>query len=186
MRRLECRKLSARVRKPSNNGWQSSCGRNGGKRKSAEEAKLGVRVRKRSNSESLLSGPRGRAPTNQAQSNAALISQGTADSNAGDYDRAITHYNEAIRLDPKSAVAFMNRGDAYMNKGNNDRAIADYNEAIRLDPKSALALIDRGVAYAKKGDTTEPSPILMRRFDSIPRVLTPLGTGASPIQEKAT
>ena len=33
----------------------------------------------------------------------ALISQGTADSNAGDYDTAIAYYNEAIRLDPTSA-----------------------------------------------------------------------------------
>src|SRR6516162_5515332 len=82
----------------------------------------------------------------------ALISQGSADSNLGDYDRAITDFNEAIRLDPKSALALMGRGDAYTNKGDHDRALADYNEAIRLDPKSALAFSDRGVAYANKGD----------------------------------
>ena len=82
----------------------------------------------------------------------ALVSQGNTDSNAGDYDRAIADFDEAIRLDPKSSIAFINRGDTYTNKGDNDRAIADYNEAIRLDPKSVLALSARGVAYAKKGD----------------------------------
>src|SRR6516225_3277754 len=82
----------------------------------------------------------------------ALISQGNTDSNAGDYDKAIGGYNDAIKLDPKSILGFIGRGDAYMNKGDYDRALANYNEAIRLDPKSALALSDRGVAYASKGD----------------------------------
>jgi tetratricopeptide (TPR) repeat protein len=83
---------------------------------------------------------------------AALVSQGNTDSSAGNYDRAIANFNEAIRLDPKSSLAFINRGDTYTNKGDHDRAIADYNEAIRLDPKSVLAFSARGVAYAKKGD----------------------------------
>jgi tetratricopeptide (TPR) repeat protein len=82
----------------------------------------------------------------------ALISQGSTDSHAGEYDKAIADYNEAIRLDPESILAFMGRGDAYTNKGDYDRALADYNEAIRLNPRSALALSDRGVAYASKGD----------------------------------
>src|SRR6516162_8692004 len=82
----------------------------------------------------------------------ALISQGNTDSNAGDYDKAIGGYNDAIKLDPKSILGFIGRGDAYMNKGDYNRALANYNEAIRLDPKSALALSDRGVAYASKGD----------------------------------
>jgi tetratricopeptide (TPR) repeat protein len=82
----------------------------------------------------------------------ALVSKGNTDSKAGDYDRAIADFNEAIRLDPKSSLAFRNRGDTYTNIGAHDRAIADYNEAIRLDPNDALALSARGVAYANKGD----------------------------------
>src|SRR5262249_24911338 len=83
---------------------------------------------------------------------AGLIRQSSADSNVGDYDKAIATLSEAIRLDPTSALALRNRGDAYANKGDNDRAIADFSEAIRLDPKSALTLSNRGVAYANKGD----------------------------------
>ena len=82
----------------------------------------------------------------------ALVSKGNTDSNAGDYNRAIADFNEAIRLDPKSSLAFRNLGDTYTNIGDHDRAIADYNEAIRLDPNDALALSARGVAYANKGD----------------------------------
>ena len=95
---------------------------------------------------------RNRAEAEARARYAALISQGNADSKAGEYDRAIAAYNEAIRLDPKSAFAYVSRGDAYADKGDNDRAIADFNEAIRLDPKSALAFRSRGVAYADKGD----------------------------------
>ena len=82
----------------------------------------------------------------------ALVSKGNTNSNAGDYDKAIADFNEAIRLDPKTSLAFRNRGDTYTNKGDHNRAIADYNEAIRLDSNDALALSARGVAYANKGD----------------------------------
>src|SRR6266567_3870887 len=65
---------------------------------------------------------------------------------------ALADYNEAIRLDPKSALALSDRGVAYGNKGDYDRALADLNEAIRLDPKSAHAFRNRDIVYAYKGD----------------------------------
>ena len=73
---------------------------------------------------------RTRAETEARTRYAALVSQGNTDSKAGNYDRAIADYNEAIRLDSKSTLAFIGRGDAYTNKGDHDRALADYNEAI--------------------------------------------------------
>jgi lipoprotein NlpI len=82
----------------------------------------------------------------------AFLGRGIAFSDKGDNDRAIADFNEAIRLDPKSAMAFDNRGSAYHDKGDNDRAIADYNEAIRLDPERAKAFNHRGYAYSDKGD----------------------------------
>ena len=115
-----------------------------------------------------------------------MISQGTADFNAGDYDRAIANYNEAVKLDPKSANAFRGRGKAYRDKGDHSRAIADFNEAIQLDPKSALAFMDRGDFTRTKVTTTEPSLITMKQFDSIPRVRSLSATGASLMQTKAT
>ena len=79
--------------------------------------------------------------------------EGEAAGRAGDYDRAMANFNEAIRLNQNDAVAFYDRGLTYSNKGDNDRAIADYSEAIRLDPKYALAFFNRGFIYANKGDT---------------------------------
>ncbi|MFZ1109035.1 MAG: tetratricopeptide repeat protein [Rhodomicrobium sp.] len=71
---------------------------------------------------------------------------------AGDYDRAISDYNQAIRLKPDYADAYNNRGNAYRAKGDNDRAIADYDQAIRLKPDYASAYNNRGASYNEKGD----------------------------------
>ena len=69
-----------------------------------------------------------------------------------DYDRAITDYNEALRLNPQYQFAYYNRGIAWRNKGDYDRAIADYNEAVRLNPKDADAYNNRGYAWSSKRD----------------------------------
>src|SRR5262249_37241145 len=82
----------------------------------------------------------------EAKRYAALVIQGNAVANTGDYDRAIATFNEVIRLDPNNALAFGSRGLAYWKKGDNDRAMADYNEAIRLNPNNPLALGNRGNA----------------------------------------
>lgn len=71
---------------------------------------------------------------------------------AGDYDRAIKQYTEAIRLDPANTKYHRNRGMAYRKKGDHDRAIQDYTEAIRLDPSYTFAYRSRGLAHADKGD----------------------------------
>jgi tetratricopeptide (TPR) repeat protein len=70
----------------------------------------------------------------------------------GDYDRAISDFNKAIRLDPQYVAAYYNRGFAYSEKGDYDRAIADHSEATRLDPQLGIAYFGRGFAYNDKGD----------------------------------
>src|SRR5258706_380811 len=82
----------------------------------------------------------------------ALVSRGNAYKDKGDFDHAISDYNEAIRLNPKYGLAFFNRGNAYLAKNEADRAIVDFNQAIRLDPKNVFALVSRGKAYKDKGD----------------------------------
>ena len=66
----------------------------------------------------------------------------------GNYDRAITDFDEAIRLDPKVAVSFYRRGLAYDHQGQHNRAIADFDEAIRLDPNFTQAIKSRAEAIA--------------------------------------
>ena len=96
--------------------------------------------------------PKQSAPTSPTTQASDHYNRGTAYYNNGDYDRAITEYAKAIRLDPKYAIAYNDRGTAYYNKGDYDRAIADFTEAIRLVPTYAIAYSNRGYAYYYKGD----------------------------------
>jgi tetratricopeptide (TPR) repeat protein len=82
----------------------------------------------------------------------AYNNRGNAYKSKGEYDRAISDYDQAIRLNPKLAIAYHGRGNAYNSKGDYDRAIADYNRTIRLDPKFANAYVGRSDVYNHKGD----------------------------------
>jgi|ERR1700677_3779663 len=86
-----------------------------------------------------------------AQGAMGFLEQGAAAEQAGDFDKAIANYSEAIRLNPKFMIAYIERGNAYEDQGNHDKAIADYTSAIKIDPGNILAYISRSTAYAAKG-----------------------------------
>ena len=64
----------------------------------------------------------------------AYVDRGNKLYNQGDYQAAISDYDEAIRLDPKYTIAYYNRGSAKNELGDSEAAISDYDEAIRLNP----------------------------------------------------
>ncbi len=94
-------------------------------------------------------GPAKATPTSPADE---AIDRGNVAAENGNWDSAIAHYTEAIRLDPKDAQAYCVRGATYWVMGDRDKAIADYTEIIRLRPKLALAYSCRGNLYAMRGD----------------------------------
>src|SRR5262249_20392762 len=53
----------------------------------------------------------------------------------GEYERAISDYDTAIRLDPKNAKAFYGRACARVRRDEDSKALADFTETIKLDPK---------------------------------------------------
>jgi Tfp pilus assembly protein PilF len=57
----------------------------------------------------------------------------------GKYDFALAEYEEALRLDAKSAYAYSNRAVALAAKKDLSGAIANFDLAIRRDPKNAYA-----------------------------------------------
>ncbi|MCX5848821.1 MAG: tetratricopeptide repeat protein [Deltaproteobacteria bacterium] len=70
------------------------------------------------------------------------------------FERAIYHYNEAIRLNPVYAHAYYNRGITYYTLGQKQRALDDFKETIRIIPKSpdsASAYNNLGVTYTDLG-----------------------------------
>ena len=73
-----------------------------------------------------------------------------------DYDRAISEYTEAIKLDPNNdfanASAYYHRGLAYYHQYQYDKAIRDFNRAILLNPTKATAYYYRGVTCYHKNE----------------------------------
>ena len=80
------------------------------------------------------------------------IERGSAHLGAGEYDQAISAFEEAIRVNLKSAEAYNGRGFASYNKGEYDSAIADYNTAIGIYPEFAKAYDNRGYTRYNKGE----------------------------------
>jgi len=74
----------------------------------------------------------------------ALI-EGEAAFSKGEMERAIEHYERALKLDPKLYEAPLFIGDAYHTGGKNDKAYESYARAVAIDP-------DRETAYRYWGN----------------------------------
>lgn len=68
----------------------------------------------------------------------------------GNIDKAISEFDEAIRINPHYTSAFYDRGVAWDIKGDVDRAIADWTEAIQLNPNYWDAYYNRGSALSEQ------------------------------------
>jgi tetratricopeptide (TPR) repeat protein len=76
----------------------------------------------------------------------------------GEYDLAISDYNEVIRLDPRNVTAYFGRGAALAYKGERDRAIADYRNAVALPAQSSDARRKQEIARERLRRLTRPLP----------------------------
>jgi len=107
------------------------------------------------------SGIKGQAPVQDRYE--ALLSQGNTESQAGNYDRAIATFGEAIRSEPEICDAFYLRGNTRARKGDYRQAIVDYNSALRISPDHAEALCARGRAKLKINDPSGRADIAKAR-----------------------
>jgi tetratricopeptide (TPR) repeat protein len=81
-----------------------------------------------------LTGRENRTPAEEA------LMEGEAAFAKGDMERAIEHYERALKLEPKLYDAPLFIGDAYHKLGRNDKAYESYARAVAIDP-------DRDTAY---------------------------------------
>jgi tetratricopeptide (TPR) repeat protein len=80
---------------------------------------------------------------------------GTALSDQGKIEEAITHYRSALRIAPRYAKAWNNLGIAYEASDRSAKAIEVYQEALRLDPNDAETWSNLGSAYGKSGQSAK-------------------------------
>lgn len=80
----------------------------------------------------------------------------------GDMEGAMTHYNDAIRINPSFSKAYLRRGEVLDVMGNFDAAIADYDKVLQTDHDNAMAWNDKGWVYFEQGKQAEAKQM----FDS--------------------
>lgn len=78
------------------------------------------------------------------------VSEGTKLMTAGKLDDAITQFNKAKTLNPRTASAYWGLGACACAKGQLDEAITFLNRAIELDPSQGTFYDNRAVAYTAK------------------------------------
>jgi len=62
------------------------------------------------------------------------IDNGIAYGQKDQYSKAISEFNNVIKIDPNNADAYNNRGLANRHKGNFDQALSDYSKDIKVNP----------------------------------------------------
>lgn len=65
----------------------------------------------------------------------------------GEFDKALSDFNDAIRLNSNSDIAYYNRGILYFKQGNLKEALFDYNDAIQINQDNSFAYNNRGLVY---------------------------------------
>ncbi len=73
----------------------------------------------------------------------------------GDVDDAITHFQEALQINPGYVEAHINLGNALFQRGKVDEAIAQYQRALQINPDYAGAHYDLGNALLRQGSVDE-------------------------------
>ncbi|MCX5834347.1 MAG: tetratricopeptide repeat protein [Deltaproteobacteria bacterium] len=71
---------------------------------------------------------------------------------AGEMDKALVHYLEAVRIYPDYADGHYNLANAFARIGEDDQAIRYYLEAIRIMPDHEKAHYNLGITFARYGN----------------------------------
>ncbi len=75
--------------------------------------------------------------------------------NQGKVQEAISHYNEALRINPYFARAQCNLGVVLARQGKIEEAMMHYTKALQIDPNYAKAHCNLGVALIRQGKAEE-------------------------------
>jgi tetratricopeptide (TPR) repeat protein len=87
----------------------------------------------------------------------ALTKSGNQKMRDGDFDGAISDFNQVIEIDKiypanVQSASYMTRGVAFHKKGDLDAALADFNKAIKLQSDNVFAYQNRAGLYEKRNE----------------------------------
>jgi Tfp pilus assembly protein PilF len=116
-----------------------------------------------------------RARALERESVATSYLTGLTHARQSQFEEAITHFEEAVRLDPRTATLRFQLANAYQAVGRHAEAMEQLHETVRLDPFHAAAHY-RLAGYARKsGDREE----LERRLRELERLRSLFGDDSS-------
>ena len=83
----------------------------------------------------------------------------------GEYLKAISDYDRAIKLNPNYSYAFNNRGWSYYKSGDTDRGLRDIKRAKQKKVHNPYIYRNLGVIALESGDTTKACTLLRQALD---------------------
>ena len=89
---------------------------------------------------------------NTHQSVYTELYRGKTSQNGGDLSRAVSHYSNAIAINPSLAYLYVFRGIAYDALGVFDSAVRDFSHTLELNPNYAGVYTGRGSTHYRMGD----------------------------------
>jgi tetratricopeptide (TPR) repeat protein len=90
-----------------------------------------------------------------AQVSSSLTNRGNAYAAKGDVYKALRDYDEAVKLNPKSAGAYVDRALVLVRLGDLEGAMKDYGQAITANPKQWQAYFNRAAELRDRGKLRE-------------------------------
>jgi len=82
----------------------------------------------------------------------AYKKRGVAYSAEKQYDKAISDYNKALKIEVNDEEIYYNRGNAYLEIGEYEKAILDYTYALKIKPNDPKIYYNRANVYIKIRD----------------------------------
>jgi Flp pilus assembly protein TadD len=134
----------------------------------------------------------GRNPAGQRQNQVepgasfeAAYAQAATAAAAGNFERALGLYDQAIALNPPHAEAYYKRGNALKNLGRLEAAVVSYDQAIERRSDYAYAYCNRGVVQQALGLTPEALSSYAQAIELDPRDAMPHYNRALLLQENS-
>lgn len=79
-----------------------------------------------------------------------LFSKGIAEAKKENCKKAISYYEQAVKIDPEFAFAWDNMGICYRRLENYDKALEAYQRSLEIDPEGMMPLQNIAVVYQYK------------------------------------
>jgi Flp pilus assembly protein TadD len=96
---------------------------------------------------------------------ATIFAQAETLGEQGNYQQALTAYDQGLQLDPNNIEALNGKGATLRALGRDEEALAAFTRATEIDPTSAPSWMNRGDALERLGRTSEADAAYKKAAD---------------------